>query len=640
MRKYKKLVNRANKKIKKLISNCRYSKNVERIKSAIASKKNAEVWKVIKNDLECQVVYENVSDLLMDGKLIDDPVEIANKFNDSFVNIRAKFPKTGSPALARNLMRDKNKNKNSFDFKSVTKYKVQNIIKQLNKKAAVGLDEFPNKLLLDNLELLLDPIVQGVNETISTENFPESLKLTKILPLHKKGSKKDLENYRPIAILPFLSKILEKVLYNQIYDYFEKNNLFTSSQFGFRKGKNTGLAVMTFLNQIRQLKNACSKESIVSIQFDLSKAFDLVDHDILIEKLKKYGFSTKACKLVRSFLSGRFQTTEVSKNGRKYHSNFTPSTAGVAQGSLLGPLLFLIYINDLPDFLEDNGIDLQTVIYADDINVVVKGVDIENKIKWVIDRVNKWVEDNNLKLNFAKTFILNFTKNILDFQSVKIGDKEIQTNQTVKYLGFFIDQQLNWHSHAKHIEKKIASRAFAIRKLNRKIDRESLMLYYHSNVDSIISYGIQLWGYTTGARDILLTQKKILRIIANKKKFDSCRKLFPEFNVMTVFSRYIYSTIKESIKLGYIIKEKLITNNQIQTRNILAKIEKKRGEKVDWDSLESRGIRYFNKLPKPLKELFIKSENSNLFLNNIKNYFIENPFYELKEYLDANLPNP
>lgn len=125
-----------------------------------------------------------------------------------------------------------------------------------------------------------------------------------------------------------------------------------------------------------------------------------------------------------------------------------------------------------------------------------------------------------------------------------------------------------------------------------------------------------------------------------KKKFDSCRKLFPEFNVMTVFSRYIYSTIKESIKLGYIIKEKLITNNQIQTRNILAKIEKKRGEKVDWDSFESRGIRYFNKLPKPLKELFIKSENSNLFLNNIKNYFIENPFYELKEYLDANLPNP
>lgn len=598
----------------------------------MASRKNVEVWKIIKNDLECKIGNENISDITVNDKTYDNPIVIANKFNENFANIRNKYPKTGNPDLAASKI--KNAKSNSFDFNPVTKFKVQSIFEQLNKKAAPGLDQIPNKLLLDNLELLLDPIVEGVNEMISSGNFPESLKLTKIFPLHKKGSKKDLDNYRPIALLPYLSKIFEKTLHNQIYSYFEENNLFTPSQFGFRKGKSTDRAVMTFINKVRQIKNSGSKESIVSIQFDLSKAFDLVDHDILLKKLSKYGFTDKACNLIQNYLSGRFQLTEVTKNGKKYHSDLIPCNNSLPQGSILAPLLFLIYINDLPDSLEGNSINLSTVIFADDINVVIQGKDIVNKIKWTMEKVNEWVEANNLKLNIDKTFILNFTKKVLDFESVDFEGRKIKTDQSVKYLGFQVDQKLNWHAHANYIESKIASRMYVIRKLQKRIDKDSLMLYYHANVGSIINYGVHLWGESTETNNILLTQKKILRTIMNKKKFDSCRKLFPELKVMTVFSRYLFVSIKESIKLGFISKDKLISQSRIQTRNILAKVAKTKGEKTDWESLECRSSRFFNKLPNPLKEIFVKSDNSNLFFNQLKNFFLQNPFYSVKEFLE------
>lgn len=208
----------------------------------------------------------------------------------------------------------------------------------------------------------MEPLVDICNSSLTLGQFPDDFKIAKIIPIFKKGQKCSIENYRPISILSVFSKILEKVMYNRLVPFLEKYNILSSSQFGFRKGKSINNALYTFIEEIFTAWD--KRKRVTGLFLDLTKAFDVVDHKLLLEKLDIYGIRGIAHKWFASYLSNRSYCVEV--NG--VLSDTTLSTYGIPQGSVLGPVLFLLYINDLPI----NVPQASTVLFADDTNLLVK----------------------------------------------------------------------------------------------------------------------------------------------------------------------------------------------------------------------------------------------------------------------------
>ncbi|CAB4032478.1 Hypothetical predicted protein [Paramuricea clavata] len=302
--------------------------------------------------------------------------------------------------------------------------------------------------------------------------FPSEWKIARVIPLQKKGSRSVLDNYGPISILPVISKIFEKILYEQLYEYFTTNNLLSEQQFGFRRFHSTSTALLDctdewYVNMDRGLYN-------LAVFLDLKKAFDTVNHDILLAKLELYGIKNTPLMLLKSYLSDRSQKCQV--NGEL--STLKYLKYGVPQGSILGPLLFLIYINDLPNCLQHSTARM----FADDTNITVSGKSIkeaEVAVNVDLNNIREWLLSNRLSLNLVKTEYLligsRHNINTLEEQPrVFIGDEPIKGVQVTKTLGVKIDQFLTWDSHIDQISKKISSGISAMKKIKDFTNSDTL----------------------------------------------------------------------------------------------------------------------------------------------------------------------
>ena len=290
-----------------------------------------------------------------------------------------------------------------------------------------------------------------INLCFETGEFPSILKIAKVIPLHKKESVLNFLNYRPISLLSVFSKIYEKSIYVRIYSYLEKYKMIYSKQFGFRGNHSVNHAIISFTEHIRSLLD--KGEFVCGIFVDLEKAFDTVHHDILCEKLKSYGLRGNINKLIKSYLSNRKQF--VSING--YDSEIKDVTCGVPQGSSLGPLLFLLYINDLRLCLSETSCGH----FADDTFIVFnskKPKTIETVINYELKKVTKWLRLNKLSLNAAKTEVIFFRSNrhSLDYDkiSIKMNGFKLTPVDYIKYLGMYIDKNLDWNHHIQELIKK------------------------------------------------------------------------------------------------------------------------------------------------------------------------------------------
>ncbi len=388
------------------------------------------------------------------GTKTSDKNTIANKFNDFFVNV--------GPELARKVKVDNPQKSYKhylrpntgllFRFKEVNIELVRKIIGELKPKTSCGFDGFSMKLIKRIQDPITEPITMIINQMLHTGIFPNDLKIAKVIPLFKKGDDTIFSNYRPISLLPAISKIFEKVIYKQVYDFFKLNKLLYPSQYGFRQGHSTELAALELVDRI--IQDMDRNEIPLNIYLDLSKAFDTLDHDILIDKLYSYGFRDNALKLFRSYLSNRKQFVEFDN----VKSELLPLQTGVPQGSVLGPLLFIIYINDIVMASKF----FKCIIYADDTTLYStlsacnlradNGYD-STFINNEIEKISEWLKLNKLSINVSKSKCMFFhtTRRKSPEIELMLDNSVIERVNEFNFLGIVIDSNLTWKNHNDYI---------------------------------------------------------------------------------------------------------------------------------------------------------------------------------------------
>ena len=466
------------------------------------------------------------------GDLISGELEIANEFNDFFVNIGGNIEnnKERNDDYSRYL---NNKPKSKLCFKEITAEVTLTIINDLKPKSSSGIDEISNKTLKYLKNEIAAPLTIIINQMLHSGIFPDALKVSKVIPLYKKDDKQLFSNYRPISLLPSISKIFEKVILLQLTEYLDKNNILHQNQYGFRKNHSTELASLHLVDYIYYTMDA--NEIPLNVYIDLSKAFDSLNHKILLSKLKFYGVTGLSLDLLYSYLSNRKQCTLYNST----FSDFIGIKQGVPQGSILGPLLFSIYINDLPS--SSNLFDF--LMYADDTTLFCS-IDKLNRndrnivINEHLDKVSTWMKSNKLVLNSKKTKYMLFHKHnkIVPTLELKINDNSIDQVSTFNFLGLHINSQLTWQTHIDEISKKISRVIGLIYKLQYILPQKILLSLYNTLILPQINYCILLWGKES--KSILLLQKRAIRAVSSAGFRAHSEPLFKIHNVLKVDDIY------------------------------------------------------------------------------------------------------
>ena len=489
-----------------------------------------KTWQII-NEVTNRKVKSNIiaDEIAFDGNTFVGKTEIAKGFNDFFTDI--------GPSLAGKIQHSDQthasylppKQPYKFGVSQINKWELDKIVKSIQNKSSSGYDGMSNKLLKEIYDSIHAPLLHVINLSITKGVFPDEWKIAKIVPIYKKGSKNEGTNYRPVSLLPTLSKIIEKVVDKQIRDFLESNNLIYSNQYGFRKGHETQHALLKFNNLICEGRS--KKLTTIAIFADLKKAFDTVDHSILLDKIDHLGIDNK---WLRSYLENRKQFTQIHNT----KSNNRIISTGVPQGSILGPLLFLIYINDFP-----SSTDFITLQFADDTTLLMQGKEelnfVEN-INYELRKVKKWFDTNYLTLHPEKTnFIIFDSKNGNNYNNkIKIDNHKLSRigedmeQKTTKFVGLIIDENLKWNHHISDVSKKIAVNAHYITTNKNFFPKKIKILLYNALIRPFLEYGINIWGFGK-TKNIFTQQKRIIRAINNCKNYRAhTSKMFSENNIL------------------------------------------------------------------------------------------------------------
>lgn len=507
-----------------------------------------ETWKILNNALHRNTNSPKLPTTFeINKQMVTNAEEIAESFNTFFneiaQNICDKIPQaekqyteyfsTGCPK--------------SFFIHPITKEDLINNANKLKSKTSSGIDNISTKLLKETIPEIAAPLVHIFNRSFASGIVPDELKIAKIIPIHKGGDKKQLNNYRPISLLPSHSKLMEKIICTQLLNFLENNNVLYEHQYGFRKKRSTIQPITKLLWDIANENDKPTKNLTTAIFIDLSKAFDTLNHDKLLTKLDNCGIRGHSNDWFRNYLYKRKHC--VNYNGS--NSKLLDIHMGVPQGSILGPILFLIYINDIK-----NATNLNLLSYADDTTVYKSGATLTDMIPEInneLDKLNQWFNSNKLSLNVAKTNYMVFTPNnnyVKSNQKIKIDGKEInqagndKQSKYIKFLGIYMDENLTWKYHIENMLTKINRSIYAINLMKNFLPKYALRTIYQTLVESHLNYGIQLWGNSTKCNKLEKTQKKVIRYINTKPRLAHTDPLFNNSKILKLNDLYrLHSTL-------------------------------------------------------------------------------------------------
>lgn len=473
-----------------------------------------------------------------DRETTDEKV-IANNFCDVFTSIGPNYANAIPPSTHSfdyYMKLKKNKTKNSLFMAPTDSDEIWKLLKNLKPKKSTGHDGLSTHLFKSIGPCIAHPISVIVNKSIESGIFPEELKLAKVIPIYKAKDKDEFLNYRPISLLPSLSKVVEKLVHKRLYSFLQTNNILHCTQFGFRKKHSTVDAITKFIADITAALD--SKKTTVAVYLDLSKAFDTINHDILLSKMEFYGIRGIALDWFRSYLKNRKQY--VHYGGQNSHTRHVD--CGVPQGSVLGPLLFILYTADLPDCLENT----KCIQFADDTTIYVSSKNVQ-QLELLTNNdlalLGDWFFANKLSLNISKTSYMIFTYQLQHYNitiDLTFTNRKIEKTEYTKFLGVYIDEKLKWDKHIQYIKNKLLKSFYAINRAKPVLQRKHLLILYYSLVYPYITYGITLWGnaHATHLSNLIVMQKKLVRIMTNSAFLAHTEPLFKRLAILKLEDVY------------------------------------------------------------------------------------------------------
>ncbi len=437
----------------------------------------------------------------------------------------------------------------SMYLEPITENTVILTAQKLKSKLSSGHDDISTKLLNATIDIICIPLAHIINVSFESGIVPNQLKIAKVVPVYKASDETSLNNYRPISLLPAISKLIEKIMFDKVMGFLTSHNILYLHQYGFRPKHSTIHPIIHFLNHCAEANNEHNPEFTLAIFCDLSKAFDVINHEILLHKLNRYGIRGIVNQWFQNYLNDRKQFVEIQKT----QSSLLDIMCGVPQGSILGPLLYLLYVNDIMYSCRS-----KILSFADDTTLFISKPDLNSlfaEVNLEINRLYNWFCANKLSLNANKTkyIVIKPPHKRCDctHMSVKIDGAELTRidndcdETSTKFLGIYIDDSLSWKSHIANVNSKISRAIFSIKQVKKFLPYESLRTLYYALVHPHLSYGILAWGNASGSllNKTILLQKRALRIIHNATYNSHTEPLFKSASILKLVDLYEYQTV-------------------------------------------------------------------------------------------------
>lgn len=489
------------------------------------------LWSRLNTLLHRRKIHAAPSELQVNGQELSGN-DLADAFNTFFCRTATS---SGSSDALEYMSTP---NSDSIFMQPATDQEIISVIQNLKNSTSRDIDDLQVRPVKHVADIIAPGLANIFNTCLTTAVFPAKMQIGKVTVIYKKGDRNDLSNYRPVSILPVFSKVFEKLLHIRLSKFIDKYNLLTSHQYGFTKNKSTELALLAqkefILEQFEQNFLA------LGVFVDFSKAFDLVDYNILLLKLERYGIRGTALQLIRSYLSQRKQVVQLN-NAR---SAIKFIHAGVPQGSILGPLLFNLYLNDIINI----NPEVTFIMYADDASIFFSGKNISEIISACNDTMialGKWATNNSMRINEQKTkaiFFRPINKIIPPHHAIVLNFRNVEIVESFKCLGVIFSSHMSWNDHINYLITKLAQITGLVGSLKYQLSTRTKLLLYNSLFYSHLNYCQLVWG--TAAPSILqrihLLQKKYIRHVYNTSHRSHTADLFHNAKVISIYNLYKY----------------------------------------------------------------------------------------------------
>lgn len=527
-----------------------------------------KIWKTInevtnigeesKNKLCVNLVSE-------DGVLLENDREKVEAFNNFFVNIGKRMQTSKSANLPlKDPFPDDIVVYDSIFLNPITYNEVIKHISTLKNDSSPGPDGVSVAFIKTYHSYILKPLCYIFNLCLEKGKIPQSWKDSVVTPIFKSGSKKELTNYRPISVINNFAKLYEKCLKQRLVGFLQKHKVISKQQYGFQEQLDTSDAATKLIQNVVYSMN--DNKKCLAVFLDLAKAFDTVDHRLLMRRLERNGIRGSAFKVFSDYLTNRRQKVKLNNT----ESDYQVINTGIPQGTVLGPILFLLYINNLYKSIDGKG---ELISYADDTALVFQGNswnDTYKSAEMGLQKVQAYLSQSLLSLNIKKTQFVAFSLTDGDQPSrgeIKIhhstcevsrdcGCPVITKVKNIKYLGLFLDCHLRWTGHVDYLVNRLKQLTYKFYQLRDILDAHVLKIVYVSLAESIIRYCIVIWGglYENALGALAVMQNTILKILFKKDALYSTRLLYSELNIFNIRKLYIYETLLWTFKNGETIQ--------------------------------------------------------------------------------------